>query len=92
MGPTKAGWRTAPMPAELATALEIHREVQLLQRKDWAPYKDQNGKEHDLIFCHQTANHCTHIQTGLAGKTSSNWPRFPTVACTTAATQLPPPC
>lgn len=53
MGPTKskAGWRTAPMPAELASALEVHREVQLLQRKDWAPYVDQDGKEHDLVFC-----------------------------------------
>lgn len=53
-GPPKSasGKRSAPMPAQLAEALKEHREVQFLQRsKDWAPWVDQDGVEHDLVFC-----------------------------------------
>ncbi|MFK0082759.1 tyrosine-type recombinase/integrase [Glutamicibacter sp. NPDC090743] len=52
-GPPKsdAGNRSLPIPAQLVAALKEHREVQSLQRsKDWGPYVDQVGAEHDLVF------------------------------------------
>ncbi|GGJ74603.1 tyrosine-type recombinase/integrase [Glutamicibacter ardleyensis] len=53
-GPPKsaAGYRTLPIPTQLSAALKEHREVQRLQRsRDWAPYVDQAGKSHELVFC-----------------------------------------
>ena len=62
-GPPKsaAGNRSVPMPDQLLSALKEHRKVQALQRMaDWAPYIDQAGAAHELVFCRPNGQPIDH--------------------------------